>query len=166
MYKYKITFDVNIDYEEKFDYDSDCQNLKISYVDDDEFLKFFNSNKDVKEYEDSYNDYVKNENDKVKLLNIYVNEVYFDDYAETINGEIIVETEIPINNEKQFAEDLVDYICENNQLGVDYHVTGESWEDDWDYMHGEYTQTQIPVDYEETEKIYIHGENIKIDKID
>lgn len=155
MFKYKITFDFNI--EDVLEYDDSEQYAEIIELDDDCFDKTFDTDEKIKEFENWYNDGEIEEN-KITIKDI----VY--DRADEDTGILEVTLEFELKDEKTFANELVSYLFEGDWPSVSYHVTGTSYEDYWDYARSSPEQRTIDVDYEDSASITSYS-NITINKV-
>lgn len=155
MFKYKITFDFNI--EEVLEYDDSEQSAEITEIDDECFDSTFDNENKIKEFEEWYNDDLSDE-EKVSIVDI----VYDRDGEETGILEVTVESEL--KEPKIFANEIVNYLFEGDWPKVDYHVNGTSWEDYWDYARSSPEQRTIKVDYDDSASITSYS-NVTINKV-
>lgn len=156
MAKYEIKFD--LDFEEDLNYDPDEQHIDINYIDDDKLLDTFSTDEKIKEFEKLYNEF-EDEEDKI----------IFEDIDIDSNGKgkyyINVTVNKELNNEKYFAEDIIEYIFNvSNYPRVSYHLTGTTWEDYWDGYRQSPEQRTIKVDYDDSEYVR-HYINLEINKL-
>ena len=155
MNKYKITFDFDI--EEAIDYDSDDYNIEIIEIKDDCFDEMLDTEDKIKEFQNWFNDGML-EPEKLDIIDI----VYDRDGEGT--GILEVNTEQEIKDEDTFANELVSYLFEGEHPSIEYHITGTTCEDYWDYYISSPEQRLIDVDREESGTIYSYS-NVTITKI-
>lgn len=154
MFKYKITFNFNI--EDVLEYDDSEQDVEIEELDDECFDNVFDTDKKIKEFEEWYNDGLDNE-DKVSI-----HDIIYDRDGENI-GILEVTTNTELKEPKIFADELVTYLFEGDWPTVNYHVFGTSYEDYWDYARSSPEQRTIKVDYDDSASITSYS-NVTITK--
>ena len=154
MVKYKITFDLDI--EDSLEYDSDEQYAEIVEVNDECFDETFDTEDKINEFQDWFNDGML-ENEKISIINI--------EYDRDGEGTCILDvtTESEIQDTNAFAEEIISYLFEGDYPTVDYHVTGTSYEDYWDYARSSPEQRTIRVDYDDSVSIHSYS-NVNITK--
>lgn len=118
MVNYLITF--KYDFSE-FEYDEDV-NVEIVWFECDEFEKEFNSIKDVKEFEEWYNE--GNVEEQVDIVDIVFK-------TDEEKGYITVTLENELKNEKDFANEIVDYVFEADPPTICVNFSGSAYYMDW-----------------------------------
>lgn len=151
MFKYKISFEFNIDDAIKYD---DELNVDILEINDDCFNEVFNTEEKIKEFQNWYNVGLS-ENEKLSILDI----IYDRDGEKT--GLLTVSLKSKLENEHDFATELVYYLFEDCTPKIYYHVYGKTWKDDWDYRTNSHVQRTINVDYDDSASITSYS-NINI----
>lgn len=155
MVKYKITFD--FDLEEPMSYDDDYS-VDILDFDDSSFYDIFDSKEKIKEFENWWNDGSDSDEDKINVIDLY----YEGDYDES--GEVYITLENEYKDLEDLKTNILDYLFDNDWPTLRVQITGDSYEDYWDYARSSPEQRSIKVDYEEDFAIS-HYKNAKIVKL-
>lgn len=152
MFKYKISFEFDLD--DVFRYDGDNQHTEINDIDDDCFQKAFSSKENINEFEEWFNDGLKDE-DKISVISIKYNP-----YNE-LNGELLVTLSYKLKDMQSFAKELVNYLFEGDTPLVNYHVNEINYKDDWDYHNDSHIQKRVEMEYDDSASIDSY-KNVKI----
>lgn len=157
MAKYEIKFD--LDFEEDLNYDPDDQYIDNISIDDDCILDAFSTDEKVKEFEDWYNEGFDNEEDYIKFE--YLDCDSDDEGQYCIN----LTTNKPLEDEKSFAKEMIDYIFDANDYPyVSYHVSGVAYEVYWDGYRQSPEERKVNVDFDDSEYVR-HYTNLEINKL-
>lgn len=142
MFKYLIKF--KFDLEDALQYDEEDQQVDILDFDDSVLDHTFDTNEKIKSFEDWYNeDIAKDESEKINLKH-----VIYDRESDDI-GLLEITTEKEINNKETFANTIVEYLFDASSIKIEYHVSGDSYEDYWNYRSDSPDQRNIEVDYDD-----------------
>lgn len=142
MVNYKISFNFNLE-DLSTDNSEDKIDIEILEIDDSCFDDIINDSTKIKEFENIYNENLDDEN-KVSILN-----VTYDKFEEEV-GILKVTTKSELKEPKMFAEELVNYMFEEECPTVYYNISGTVTEPYWDYTKSSSDERNKNIDYEDS----------------
>lgn len=158
MVKYKISFKFDLD--EILDQVDSDHSIDIEELDDQCFMDLFETKKDIKEFEDWYNDGVDTEDEKIKVIDI----VYDGCYETDSEIEITLENELQESELNNLKDMLMEYMFDTDYPVLRTYEYGTTYEPYWNGYRQEPDERKVSFEFNETYSISDY-KNVKIVKL-
>lgn len=140
--KYIIKFEFDQRELENNIYNEDELHTEIDEMDDNDFGDCFQSEKEIKKFEEWWNDGLEDE-DKIIVSDA---DIEFDQEG----GTITITTNKEVHDEDAFADETLEYLFEGEVPSITLHISGYDYVMDWDGFRSEPYERRVEVESDET----------------